>query len=215
MSKSFYLFPCSCGSSQPIEVSQAGSEIKCPKCGNTRNAPTMIKIKQLEQVEQTEQRREETGILRSCFLGSGVFLFVLFLVLSFYFAFFTYPQPADVLKKNEFFDYGDTRIYQNSTPLPLSERTVLLTKDELIDYMLPFDLFRFNEILKSGPNFSFNFQVNFQELKYAYYTRVAIVVILCLLGVVCIVISFFLPKRGVIVEGWSGSEWNSRRKKIK
>jgi ribosomal protein S27E len=208
MSKIYYKFPCSCGASQPIEVSQAGSEISCPECGKVRVTPTMLKIKQLERiVDSSNQRKEETGTLRRGFFWFGLILFIPSIVTLILYTFLGYPLPRDVSKKVVFLSYGDTMLYQDSTPIPQHEHVVLWTTDEQIDSMSPFDLFRYFEILTRGSNFSYNFQINYQELKYVYYTRVAFFSLLVILSAASFTASFFMPKREIIIDGWSGSEW--------
>jgi ribosomal protein S27E len=212
MSKTYYKFPCSCGSYQAIEVSQAGSEIKCSDCGAVRVTPTMLKIKQLEEItDNSNQHKEETGTIRRGFFWFGLILFIpSFIALNFY-TFFGYPHPRDVSKKVVFLTYGDTTLYQDSTPIPQHEHITLWTTDEHIDEMLPFDLFRYFEILKMGSNFSYNFQINYQELKYVYYTRVVFFSFLVILSAASFIASFFMPKKGVIIDGWSGSEWGRKK----
>ncbi|MDR2170931.1 MAG: hypothetical protein LBP59_12380 [Planctomycetaceae bacterium] len=214
MASNFYKFPCQCGASQSVEVSQAGSEVKCPVCGEVRVVPTMLKIKQLEKIaSDTEQRKEETGVMRRAFFWFGLILFLPSFAAFIYFTFYGYPHPREVSTKVVYFAYGETMLYQNSTPIPQYEHVVLWTTDDDIDKMLPFDLFRYFEVLKLGSNFSYNFQMNYQELKYVYYTRVVIFSLLVVLSVVSFVVSFFMPKRGVIIDGWVGSEWERKRKR--
>ena len=45
-----YLLPCSCGQKIAIEPRQAGQSIRCP-CGNSVEAPTMLKMTALEPAE--------------------------------------------------------------------------------------------------------------------------------------------------------------------
>ncbi|MDR1053700.1 MAG: hypothetical protein LBL39_05945 [Planctomycetaceae bacterium] len=211
MTRQFYNFPCSCGSSQPIEVLQAGSEVKCPVCGEVRVAPTMLKIKQLEIItDVADKRREETGVLRHGFFWFGLILLLPSIIALIYFA-AMYPQPDKVLDKKVDFAYGETKLYQNSTPIPQYEHFILSITDDHIDQMLPFDLFRYYEIFKLGSNFSYNFQMNYQELKYVYYTRVSIFSLLVVLSIASIVVSLFMPKRGVVVDGWTGSDWARKK----
>jgi hypothetical protein len=211
MANNFYKFPCSCGSEQLIEVSQAGSELKCSQCGVVRVVPTMLKIKQLEKVEEPPKQHEETGVLRRGFLGFGLILLSVSIIFLTCFP-IRYPQPQNVTTKQVYFAYGETMLYQNSTPIPQYEHVILQMEDRYIDEMLPFDLYRYFEILKLGTNFSYNFQENYQELKYAYYTRVAIAALVIMLSVASIILSFFMPKRNVIIDGWSGSDWARRNK---
>ncbi|MDR1478549.1 MAG: hypothetical protein LBJ00_06370 [Planctomycetaceae bacterium] len=212
MASKFYKFPCSCGSSQPIEVSQAGSEIKCLECGAVRVVPTMLKIKQLDEVvEVAKKRKEETGVFRRGFFWFGLILLFPSVIALIYFA-GRYPHPREVSQKVVYLSYGEKMLVQDSTPIPQYEHAVLWTTDKDVDRMFPFDLFRYFEVLQLGSNFSYNFQMNYQELKYKYYTRVVIFSLLVLASVVCIVVSFFMPKRSVIVDGWSGSEWERKRK---
>ncbi|MDR1486000.1 MAG: hypothetical protein LBT09_14425 [Planctomycetaceae bacterium] len=211
MTNNFYKFPCSCGSVQSIEASQAGSEIKCPDCGTVRIVPSMLKIKQLEKViDSRNQRREETGALRRGFFWFGLILLFPAIIALIY-RVNQYPMPRDVSKKPVYFAYGESMLYQNSTPIPQYEHVILWTEDEHIDMMLPFDLYRYFEVLKLGANFSYNFQMNYQELKYVYYTHIAISALLVVLFVSCITASFFMPKRGVVIDGWTGSDWERKK----
>jgi ribosomal protein S27E len=211
MAKNLYKFPCSCGSEQPIEVSQAGSEIKCTQCGAVRVAPTMLKIKQLEKVvEDQTQRREETGVLRRGFFGFGLIVLVPSVIALIFFV-NMYPHPREVSNKPVYFAYGNVMLYQNSTPIPQYEHVILWTSDEHIDMMSPFDLHRYFEVLKLGANFSYNFQMNYQELKYVYYTRIAVAALLVVLSLASIITSFFMPKRNVTIDGWLGSDWTRKK----
>ncbi|MDR2641775.1 MAG: hypothetical protein LBC74_03160 [Planctomycetaceae bacterium] len=211
MTKNLYKFPCSCGSEQLIEISQAGAEINCPDCGTVRVVPTLLKIKQLEKViDNPNKRREETGVLRRGFFWFGLILLLPSIVALILFT-ISYPQPRDVSTKKVYFSYGETILYQNSTPIPQHEHVILWATDAEIDMMLPFDLYRYFDVLKSGANFSYNFQMNYQELKYIYYTRIAISVILVLLSAASIITSFFLPKRNIVIDGWTGNEWERKK----
>jgi DNA-directed RNA polymerase subunit RPC12/RpoP len=212
MSKTFYKYPCSCGSWQPVEVSQAGSEIKCPDCGVVRIVPTMLKMKQFEKlVDKLDRNREETGTLRIGFFWFGLIILIPSLIALVYYTFCMYPQPRDVSKKKVYFSYGETKLYQDSTPIPQYEHVILWTTDENIDNMLPFDLFRYFEVLKLGTNFGYNFQMNYQDLKYAYYTRIAVFSLLVVISAASLIISSFMPKRGIIVDGWTGNEWKRKK----
>lgn len=43
-----YLLPCACGHQTPVEVSQAGQEVRCP-CGSVLEVPTMRGVTELDQ----------------------------------------------------------------------------------------------------------------------------------------------------------------------
>lgn len=202
-----YLFACSCGEVQKIEVSQAGQTIRC-SCGRERQVPTMLNIKELQVApEEPKPTREETGVLRQAFFYFGLVLLVpslIFLVWSLK----SYPQPRDVSRKKVDFVYGQTKVVQDSTPIPEFEHTVLWIPDAYFGMMSPIELFYYFKRLEGGPNFSYNFQENYQALKDAYAIRATCAAVLVAASLGCLVVSLFLPKRNVVVTGWSGTEWN-------
>lgn len=202
-----YLFPCSCGRLHEIEPSQAGQPIPC-SCGLVPQAPTLLKIKELPVAPETAEASDktETGYLRRAFLYLGIVLVVpslLFLLWTLQ----TRPHPRDVSKKQVDFVYGQTKVHQDSTPIPNFEHQVLWIQDEHFDDMLPIELFYYFQMLKSGPNFSINFWENYQALRDAFHIRLTTACILILLSIGFIVVSFFLPKKNVVVTGWSGTDW--------
>lgn len=224
-----YLFPCSCGQIEWIETTQAGQTISCSSCGQVRQIPTLGQIKNLEPAPEEEgKKKEETGALRRAFFLLGIVLlipslFCLSLFLYFlaypldysptrfyqYARVFHYPKPKYVSLKRVYFSYGQrTNLYQDSTPVPNFEHEVLWMRDEDFDRMSSIELFFYFQRLKEGPNFSYNFQENYQTLKDAYVIRTTTAAILFVLSISCLVASFFMPKRNVVVTGWSGTEWN-------
>lgn len=228
-----YLFPCSCGQVQEIETSQAGQMIKCFSCGTERKVPSLLKIKELKPAQTNEQAKIETGNLRRAFFYLGILLSIpsaIFLLLVSYFLLvpfypdltnpvinkriyqdviskLNYPHPRDVTGKKVFLSFGDKKLHQDSTPLPETERQILWLQKEHFDMMSPIELFYHFQTLGSGPNFSYNFQENYQSLKDAYYIRVTTGIVVFVLGLLFFIASFFMPKRNVEVIGWSGTDW--------
>jgi hypothetical protein len=172
-----------------------------------------LKIKSLPVAEEKPadhlelpKPKNETGKMRQVFFLLGV-LFFPPVAIFFLWALFSYPLPRDVSRKREWFRFGQTELYQNSTPVPDFEHTILWIRNEDFDRMSPMELYFHFKILERGPNFSYNFQENYQALKDAYHIRVALAIVLLCLVVTSFISSFFMPKRDVIVTGWSGSEW--------
>ena len=56
MSQTFAL-TCSCGSTVPVSVKQAGSTVVCPACSNVIDVPKLRDIRQLEPIESPTERR--------------------------------------------------------------------------------------------------------------------------------------------------------------
>jgi hypothetical protein len=206
-----YLLPCTCGQSCEIETSQAGQIITC-SCGQTQQIPSLLKIKNLPVAKETDDSKvsklkKETGKMRRVFFLLGV-IFFLPATIFFIWALFSYPLPHDVFRKQEWFRYGQKVLYQNSTPIPDFEYDILRTQNEDFDQMRPMELyFHFKILEREGPNFSYNFQENYQALRDAYHIRVAAGVVVLFLVLLSFTASFFMPKRDTIVTGWSGSEW--------
>jgi len=78
--------------------------------------------------------------------------------------------------------------------------------DEEIDQMSPMNLYFYFQTLEE-PTFSYNFQENYEAVKYTYRIWVTGNVILLILAVLSIAASFFMSRETVVVTGWSGSEW--------
>jgi hypothetical protein len=207
-----YLLPCSCGRSHEVETSQAGQQIAC-SCGQMLQVPSLLKIKSLPVAEEKKadssefpKQKVETGKMRQVFFLLGVIFFLPALIF-FLWSLFSYPLPRDVSLKREWFSYGRTELYQNTTPIPEFEHNILWIQNEHFDRMSPMELYFHFKILERGPNFSYNFQENYQALWDAYYIRIVAAGILLFLVITSFISSFFMPKRDVIVTGWSGSEW--------
>ena len=202
-----YQLPCKCGQSVNIEPSQAGQTVVCV-CGEHLLVPSMLQIKALPAApEIAKSPRKETGVLRITFLIIGIVL----LIPSTWLALHLYanqPKPRDVLSKRIFFSYGSYQrpLYQDSTPIPEAEHTILWITDEDIDHLMPMDLFFYFRTLKE-PMFSINFIDNYEAIKDTYRIRIAANALLFFLALLSIVASFFMPKQNVVVTGWSGSEW--------
>ncbi|MDR1142183.1 MAG: hypothetical protein LBL62_10855 [Planctomycetaceae bacterium] len=207
-----YLLSCSCGRLHEIETSQAGQQVTC-SCGQTQQVPSLLKIKKLPVAEEKKTDRSElskpkneTGKMRQVFFLLGI-VFFLPVAIFFLWTLFSYPLPRDVSRKQEWFSFGQTELYQNSTPIPDFEHYILWIRNEDFDRMSPMELYFHFKNLERGPNFSYNFQENYQALQDAYHIRVATATVLLCLVLASFAASFFMPKRDVIVTGWSGSEW--------
>jgi hypothetical protein len=72
--------------------------------------------------------------------------------------------------------------------------------------MQPMELSMYYKTLKD-PMFGMNFQENWQDLKDRYFIRLTASGVALFLGLLSLISSFFMPKRNVIVAGWSGTEW--------
>jgi len=119
------------------------------------------------------------------------------------------PQPRDVSLKRTMFSFGTNKrmLFQDSSQIHWQEHEILWMTDEHIDSLSPMELFFFFRTLEE-PTFSYNFQDNYEAIKDAYRIKVTATAILLFLSLLSIVASFFMPKRQVIVTGWSGSEWH-------
>ena len=149
---------------------------------------------------------EDSTIRRSFFILGAALLFPTFLLASYLYEW--KPEPRHVSIKRTFFSYGSNKrpLYQDSTPISESEHRILWTTDQDIDRMHPMDLYFYFQTLEQ-PTFSYNFQDNYEAIKDTYRIWVTGNIILGILAFLSIVVSFFMPKQTVIVEGWSGTEW--------
>jgi len=215
-----YLLPCSCGESIPLDVTQAGQTVTC-RCGKTQQAPSLLKIKKLQPVDRdllSASRTVSTFNAQLFFLCLGCIVSIpsaIFLHLALFWTqpvfgihpFWTYPTPPNVLAKQKWLTYGDNLVWQDSTPLPSYERRILLTHPEEIDDMLPFRVFDHFRTLKNGPMLSQNFQENYETLKDAHRIRVSVGIIGIVLGLLCLGVSLFAPKKTKTVGVRKGAEW--------
>jgi hypothetical protein len=211
--KMSYLLPCSCGQSVEIETSQAGQQVSC-SCGATLQVPSMLQIKSLPiavhaaNQGKLKESAVDTGVPRKAFLIIGIASLVpatLFLLWTLAWA----PQPFHVLLKRQYYSFGSERkmLYQNSMPITGSDYRILMTIPEEIDQMYPMELVFYFQTLGDKPTFSYEFQDNYQAVKERHYIWLTVGIIWIVLSVLCIVGSFFMPRRAVIVTGWSGSDW--------
>ena len=202
-----YLFPCNCGFVQQVDTSQAGQTFTCSACKTERKIPTLLQIKELEPAEEVVEKKRHTGHLRRAFLFIGILL----TLLSAAFLIYTvpyFPQPKDVTKKRDEFAFGGKTLYQNSTPLSVTEQNLLWMEDWHFSMMMPIQLFYHFNNLGDSPNLSYNFQENYAALKDAYYIRLTAGIVLLLVALGFTISSFFLPKADAEVINWSGTEWN-------
>ena len=202
-----YQLPCQCGQTVAIEPSQAGQIVSCV-CGEKLTVPPMLQVKALSIApEQSKSPREETGILRKTFFILGIVLLCPSLLFALYLYAWT-PHPRFVSLKQTYFSFGTYKrlLYRDSTPIAESEHTILWMTDEHIDQMMPMELYFYFQTLEK-PTFSYNFQDNYEAIKDTYRIWVTANIILIILSVLSIVTSFFMPKRNVVVTGWSGSDW--------
>ena len=204
-----YLLPCSCGESISLDVAQAGQIVAC-SCGQTQQAPSLLKMKVLSTVEENLPSVAATA---STFNAQFFFWFLGLLVLipSLLFlswAISTRPKPMDVLQKQVWFTYGDNKmVYQDSVQLATSDRDILSFPVEYIEQMSPFQVYLHFRKLRNGPVFSYNFQENYEMLKDAYRIRVSAAVICTALGLLCLAASVFTPRWTKAVGVRKGAEW--------
>jgi hypothetical protein len=152
-------------------------------------------------------RMGDLGFLSRTFFVIGVaLLFPTFLLASYLHAW--KPEPRHATLKRVFFSYGSNQrpLYQDSTPIPPSERNILWMTDEDIDRMMPMNLYFYFQTLEQ-PTFSYNFDSNYEAVKDTYRIWVTANIILFILALASITVSFFMPRQTVVVTGWSGSEW--------
>ena len=149
---------------------------------------------------------EDTTLRRKFFVLGIALLFPAF-ILSVY-LYEWQPHPRFVSLKRTEFSYGTFQrpLYQDSTPIPMSEHQILWMTEEHIDQMMPLELFFYFQTLES-PTFSYNFQDNYEAVKDTYRIWVVTNIILYILAFAGIVVSFFLPRQTVVVTGWSGNDW--------
>ena len=152
-------------------------------------------------------RPDDNNILsRTFFILGTVLLFPAFwLVLYLY---LWTPDPLHALYKRTQFSFGSNQrmLPQDSTPIPMEERTILWMKDEYIDQMMPMELYLFFQTLEK-PTFSYNFLENYEAVWATHRIWVTVNIVMFILAFTSIVVSFFMPKHNVVVTGWSGSEW--------
>ena len=148
----------------------------------------------------------DTALRRTFFVLGIALLFPASLLAPYLYAW--KPHPMQVAYKEVYKSYGSYQrlLYQNSTPILLSEHTILRMRNEDIDHMFPMELFLHFQTLEH-PTFSYNFQDNYEAVKATYHIWVTVNVILFILAIASIIASFFMPKQTVAVTGWSGSEW--------
>jgi len=159
-------------------------------------------------VLRTWIRSDDTNILSRTFFILGIVLLFPSLVLAVHLYAWT-PDPLHTLYKRTHFSFGSYQrmLYQDSTQIPVSERTILSMTDERIDHMMPMNLYFYFKTLEE-PMFSANFLDNYGAVWDTYRIWITVNIILLILAFSSIAASFFMPKQTVIVTGWSGSEWH-------
>ena len=152
-------------------------------------------------------RKNDTNILSRSFFIIGIALFFPAFILAVYLYLWT-PNPLHATVKRTQFSYGSNQkmLHQDSTSIPYEELAILWVTDEKIDQMTPINLFLFFKTLEE-PTFSNNFRDNYEAVWATYRIWIVVNVVLFILVFSSIVTSFFMPKRCVVVTGWSGSEW--------
>ena len=152
-------------------------------------------------------RPEDVNILSRTFFTLGTVLLFLSLLLAIS-LYLLPPDPRQALDKRVFFTFGSLQrsLFQDSTPIPMEERTILWMTDEIIDQMMPMELHFYFQTLEE-PMFSFNFLENYEAVWATYRIWVTVNIILAILALLSITVSFFMPRQNVVVTGWSGTEW--------
>ncbi|MDR3181900.1 MAG: hypothetical protein LBT89_03110 [Planctomycetaceae bacterium] len=206
-----YVLSCPCGLAVNVEPAQAGQTAVC-SCGKTLSVPSLVKLRSLpvaeeEKTERSKSAGKRTGFMRKALLAVGIVLLIPGL-LFFLRTVLSPPQPYEVLNKRVYFSYGANQkpLLQNSTPLNQNDVSVLMMTDQGIDSLMPFELYLYFRSLKE-PTFSYNFQDNYQAVKDTHQVWLIWGGIWLAAALVCVVLSFFMPKQNVEITGWSGSEW--------
>ena len=152
-------------------------------------------------------RSDDTNILSRASVILGIVLLCVAVPLAFHLWVWT-PDPTHALIKRTQFSFGSNQkmLYQDSTQIPWEEHYILWMTDEVIDQMTPMQLHSYFLTLEE-PMFSHNFRENYDAVWKTYRIWVTVNIILFILAFSSIVVSFFMPKRNVVVTGWSGSEW--------
>ena len=150
---------------------------------------------------------EDTTLRRTFFVLGVAFLFPGFMLGSYLYEWQPHPRHA-TLKRTQFsFGSYQRMLPQDSTPIPFEERQILWMTDDIIDEMMPMELFFYFQTLAS-PTFSYNFQENYEAVKDTYLIWVTANIIFLVLAHLSVAASFFMPRQEVIVTGWSGSDWH-------
>jgi hypothetical protein len=168
-----------------------------------------MQLRKLDLAEdEAAPAKVQTGNMRRAFFWIGVIVLVPSLLFLLWAIFLSRPLPRDVSLKRVEFKFGQTQLFQDSTPIPEREHMILWMQDEVIDRMSPMELYFYFTNFSLGPNFSYNFQDNYQALKDGWHIRIAAGCMLAFLGLLGLASSFFMPKADAIVTGWSGTEWS-------
>ncbi|GHT14859.1 hypothetical protein FACS1894170_12200 [Planctomycetales bacterium] len=205
-----YLLPCSCGLSVDVEPRQAGQTVVC-SCGKTLQVPSLSKVKELpvttENKVPVHAAKKNAGLVRKAFFIIGFVLLVPG-ILFFTVTLLSPPKPQDVFNKRVYFSFGSNRkpMLQNSTPLNNEDIRVLSMSDDIIDRMMPIDLYVYFQSLRT-PTLSYNFLDNYEAVKDTHKIWLIFGGIWLAVGIVCIILAFFMPKQSIEVTGWSGSDW--------
>jgi hypothetical protein len=205
-----YLLSCSCGLSVNVEPRQAGQTVVCA-CGKTLQVPSLSKLKALPVAAENEAPvkavKKNTGLLRKAFFIIG---FVLLVPGIWFFTatLLSPPKPQDVFNKRVYFSFGSNQkpMLQNSTPLDNEDVRVLSMSDEIIDRMMPIDLYLYFQSLRK-PTLSYNFLDNYEAVKDTHKIWLIFGGVWLAVGIVCIILAFSMPKQNIEVTGWSGSDW--------
>ncbi len=208
-----YVLPCPCGLFVYVEASQAGQQVTC-SCGTTQQVPALMQMRKLPVADEPAANKEggtdttATGNMRRAFFWIGIVVLVPAALFLLWAVFLSRPLPRDVSLKRVEYSYGQMQLFQDSTPIPEREHMILWMHEDIIDRMTPMELYFYFLNFRLGPNFSYNFQDNYQALKDAWHIRMTAGCVLTFLGLLSLVSSCFMPKRDAVVTGWSGTEWS-------
>lgn len=232
----YYQLPCECGNAIPVETSQAGQEVVCPFCRATRIVPTLMRIKKLPVLGQAEsggapssgstagppsadsEDTPKTDLLpgeyavnpRRIVFYAGIAATLITLPLFLYVLLGTRPKSTQVLEKEVFKQFAGRFAYQNSTPLPRNEEMILAVSHEYIDWMLPTEAYFYLDTIGDNPNFSYEFQENFQTVKERYAIRTVFFAIALGLALLLLCASPFVPSRTRQIGLRSGAAWKHK-----
>ncbi len=192
-----------------MEASQAGQTVRCSGCGESQTIPTLLKIKKLPLLgeETTEGYAINPRRVVQCVAAP---LALIFLCLLLYAFFRTYPGAVHVLDKNVLKKWDGHLAYQDSTPLPRGDRTVLAMTPEGIDWMLPIEAYWYLDTIGDNPVFGYNFQENYQTLKDEYMIRVTVLAILLGVSLLFLLVSPFIPTSITPVGRRGGTGWSRK-----
>jgi hypothetical protein len=173
--KTLYLLPCECGSHMPVGLAQAGQTVRC-RCGRPLAVPTLLGIKALEMAEPGDNHPEpasEWGARHRVILIGIVVVLASTAMLALFHRGKPDP-PAKVL---------ETDIVERHT----ESLTLIQT-------------FAVWEALRQGLSTKRDIDQYYELRLAAYHRRMGITAVFLALGIVTVVVGFFIPKSVRLVD---------------